>query len=364
MSTLLDSYSAKLRPEHKKAPGKEFYRQVIESGFSIDRRPLSDDDIRSIYDSTIKNVLKKQVVLKIRVGDHHQRQDPELKGFVKRLELRQATGDELNRLSIWATFHLYPEIAKSYAEGRFPEVSIGPTERAIDQDGNDQPTYLDHIAICGAQNAALPWLKQAADDFRAAFRSVINRFKSTKSKKGNRQMEIPEEDLMAFMELMNQGADIFVKMQEMMAQWLPEMAQDVPEDDAKGKKEDDDDMKTQQTAKMSRTEALEQYTTLLEKREISPSDKAAFLECAEGIGINYALRQFAKPQKNAPPKTEPDKSVKSDTSELTKGEIDKEVERQFMKMGKTAEQIKSMRESLLNHQKNGKGLVYGSTDRS
>jgi hypothetical protein len=204
---VLETAVAVIPDTNKNAPGKSIYREIVYSGFSIDNRELTSDDIKEMYFNTKSFMLDKGSLVKVKVSHWQEMAGEELKGFVTGLELRKDTDEkdeEKSKYSIWAKMHLYEEVYEQYTEGRYPEVSIYSMDEVRDKEGNKYRNVIEHIALLGSTRAALPELETGKFDMMfKAFSTMIDKMKSILPlKKGeHREMEIKTEDIDALIEM-------------------------------------------------------------------------------------------------------------------------------------------------------------------
>lgn len=303
---IIDTITAELPETVENAPGKTYTKEIVRAGFSIDGRTLTNDEINSLYNNTKTNFLEKGILLKVKVG-HFQGSgffgdnDQELKGFATNLELRKADAEEEHRLSIWSKIHLYPEIATAYEEGRYPEVSIGNFGKIRDNDGNDIEDIIDHIALLGADRAALPFLRSALDQLGRLYNSI----RKTQNMEVNHSMN--EINLANFKEAL---AAIELTARQALS-LISENKQDTKEEPPKEEPEVIDNGPSMET--------LKSFQSLVSNGNISPDKEEKFYSLVEKAGLEYAIAHYSD---------ESAKKPDTDNEEITSNRDEKKLKKQ------------------------------------
>jgi hypothetical protein len=286
---IIDEVTAVLPELQQKAvdegTGKIFIKEVIRSGYSIDNRPLSRSDIKDMFSNTSEHFLKKGILVKIKIG-HFQEGTPftpgdqELKGFVTRMELREAPREEDNFLSIFSEFYLFPETARSFLDGRFPEVSIGRTGVLTDEQGNDIENIIEHVALLGSERAALPHL-----------RSVIYNLYKSLYKEGKMKIKnVPPEVTYEAIKTIHEVTSAF----------LSEMRVDGDGDTEKKEKTEEKSNKTMNKTQNTSVEILKKFNELVANGNITHDGQTDFYKLVDKAGIDFAMEFYSTKKVETP----------------------------------------------------------------
>jgi hypothetical protein len=252
---IIDEVKAVLPDNLKRARGEVFIKEIIRAGNSLDNRPLMNDEIRSLFNDTKTHFMEKGIVVKVKIGHFQEGAffgdgDQELKGFVKEMALRRSTAEDGKLLSIWASLHLFPEVASKFKEGRFIEVSIGRVTGLKDDKSNDIENVIEHVALLGAERAALPHLKSALKSIKRKIKEVRNKMPT--------ENKTPTAD-----DMLRQAFELF-------GAYLGEKVE------SEEKKEESQEDDSTERAIISPIEATKAFNELVSNGNISPDNRDEF----------------------------------------------------------------------------------------
>jgi hypothetical protein len=336
---ILDTANAVLPKNNQDAPGESVYREVVYSGFAMDDRTLSNDEIKEIFNNTKSYMFDKGILVKVKIThDQEKTGDQEMKGFLRSMELHERSKEDGGGLSIWSKMHLYPETYEKWKNGIFPEVSIGAFGKINDRQGNQLENVLDHVALYSVSRVALPELNGGFSNMMEKFSALVTKLtsllpnnKRNQNNLGeNKIMEISPDEIKALIMALE---DI----KSTLAGWVKpedeteEMETDEtkPEDKEENKEEmstEKEPVKTELKADSEITEykaqlkndqdelktqlATIEYDKLFTAGKIVPDQRENFIKIYKAEGKEFAYNVYGERNINTPPKT--DKEFKAD----------------------------------------------------
>lgn len=290
-------------------------------------------------------------IVTVKIG-HYQELSFELEaeklaGFIRKIELRQAPPEMGDYKSIWADFHLYPEIAKDYQEGRYPMVSIGPLPGILDSKGNQLEFALDHVALLGASRAALSFLQRQLSSLFHNFKSLYTKI-STKFIKEVKQMATVTEGLQELATANASMGEMITTLTEMAAS-LEGVELPAPEDtNAESRQQQPAQQPAEpkeQQPTFSPKQISEKFNELVRIGALLSDERDKFDDLLDmSKDLNKAFDFFAK---NAGTKPMPAKGKEkaSDNDESNYAEKSKSMREIMTKMGVSKERMERVLES-------------------
>jgi hypothetical protein len=295
--------------------------EIYRSGKTKDGRVILRQEVREIYNNTIKYVLSENVTIPLKFG--HDDRDQKLKGQIINLKLKRKKkkkGKLFSELYLIAEVHFFAEAYEIYKSDMLPNVSAEIAPEGYTEDGSQHGQYLAGLALLGTDPPAIPWLDKA--DFNNAVEFVsdvqfYNLYNNDGSiyycsltpgqnlyKGGNMEPKtFAIEDLMPIKDMATEllaAIDELVKAEEGEPEEEPTepMASEDSSTETNTDEFDKDqrikELEAELEATKNATKSDEAFSTLQEAGKVRPADKEIFSLLAQTAGLEKALETYSK----------------------------------------------------------------------
>lgn len=285
-----------------KMGAQTIYRELMNSGSTIDKRVYLPQHIMEIFANTKKILMDRGIIMPMKEG-HIEQQNEMLPGFVHAIELVQ-DGD---KLAIWGKVFLHEPYFSAFKRGQLPNVSVEIDAEGSHVNGGAVGPYMSAVAMLGRTQPAFPELKVFQKKLGSVLGSAVHGaltqfsklFKSQKlQSEGN--MEFDKELLEGAIGSIESG---LMQLKEALAGYEGEEppAEGEEGEMAKKKKYEEEkaalakenaELKAKLAAKGATDEVDKEFAKLVAENKATPADKERFVKLVTTNDMEFAKSNF------------------------------------------------------------------------